>query len=73
MLSRLPSPLGLLVVALLQLGWARHASALFFGLIGEQRFKYEGLIDVGPLGLDNVDGIVAALADVDGEQAWVWS
>lgn len=36
--------------------------------IGEQRFKFEGLIDVGSLGLDQVDGMVAAFGDLDGGQ-----
>jgi integrin alpha FG-GAP repeat containing protein 1 len=36
--------------------------------IAEQRFKYEGLIDLGALGLDNADGMVAAVGDVEGDQ-----
>lgn len=46
--------------------YIRPASALFG--IGEQRFKYEGLIDVGALGMDSADGMVAAVGDLDGEQ-----
>ena len=36
--------------------------------IGEQRFKFEGLIDLGSLGLEDVNGMVAAMGDLDGEQ-----
>ena len=36
--------------------------------IAEKRFKYEGFVDMGALGLDAVDGMVAALGDLDGEQ-----
>ncbi|KAK9897721.1 hypothetical protein P389DRAFT_169746 [Cystobasidium minutum MCA 4210] len=44
----------------------KPVSALFG--IGEQRFKYEGLIDLGSLGLDTAKGMVAALGDLDGGQ-----
>jgi integrin alpha FG-GAP repeat containing protein 1 len=36
--------------------------------IGEQRFKFEGLIDLGSLGLEDINGMVAAMGDLDGEQ-----
>lgn len=36
--------------------------------LAEPRFKFEGLIDVGGLGLEAVDGLVAAVGDLDGEQ-----
>ena len=40
----------------------------FLGGIAEPRFKFEGLIDVGSLGLQDVDGLIAAVGDVDGHQ-----
>ncbi|KIS72216.1 uncharacterized protein UMAG_11447 [Mycosarcoma maydis] len=39
----------------------------FFG-IGEKRFKYEGLINAGSLGLDSIKGQVAAWGDWNGDQ-----
>lgn len=36
--------------------------------IGEKRFKYEGLINAGSLGLDQIDGQVAAWGDWNGDQ-----
>lgn len=55
-------------VALLQLASRSipPVSALFG--IAEQRFKYEGFIDLGALGLDEVDGMVAAVGDLTGDQ-----
>lgn len=50
----------------LALQQVRPVTALFG--IGEQRFKYEGLIDMGSLGLENANGMVAALGDLDGGQ-----
>lgn len=39
-----------------------------FGIGEQQRFKFEGFIDVGSLGLDAVNGMLAAVGDLDGEQ-----
>ncbi|EST06562.1 FG-GAP repeat [Kalmanozyma brasiliensis GHG001] len=36
--------------------------------IGEKRFKYEGLINAGSLGLDSIDGQIAAWGDWNGDQ-----
>lgn len=41
-------------------------SALF-GL-GDKRFKYEGLINSGDLGLGQIDGSIAAFGDWNGDQ-----
>jgi len=54
------------LVQLFTRGIVTPASALFG--IGEQRFKYEGLIDMGALGMGSADGMVAAVGDLDGEQ-----
>ena len=39
-----------------------------FGIGEQQRFKYEGFIDIGALGLEDVNGMVAAVGDLDGQQ-----
>lgn len=51
---------------LLASGWIQPARALFG--VGEQRFQLEGLINIGSLGLNGTDGLLAAVGDVDGEQ-----
>lgn len=35
--------------------------------IGDKRFTYEGLIDAGSLGMDDVDGQVVAFGDFNGD------
>jgi len=38
-------------------------------LFGSKRtFQYEGLIDLGPLGLQDANGMIAAMGDIDGDQ-----
>ena len=41
--------------------------------IGEQRFKFDGFVDMGAMGLDAADGMVAAVGDLDGGQLYVAS
>lgn len=41
-----------------------------FGL-PSKRFRYEGLIDAGSLGLDAIDGQVVAFGDWNADSAWV--
>ncbi|KAI3492687.1 hypothetical protein L1887_42605 [Cichorium endivia] len=52
--------------ALLLLATSTGADALFG--IGEKRFKYEGLINAGSLGLDQINGQIAAWGDWNGDQ-----
>jgi hypothetical protein len=54
-----------LCVAALALGSA--PSNALFG-VPKKRFKGESLLDIGSLGLSKLDGIVAAVGDVDGSQ-----
>lgn len=54
----------LLIVAAFALA-VDFASAVFG--IGDKRFTYEGLINAGGLGLDDVDGQVVAFGDFDGD------
>lgn len=63
---RVTSLLGFSLLAQLVLQQAQSVTALFG--FGERRFKYEGLIDMGSLGLEDVNGMVAALGDLDGGQ-----
>lgn len=53
-------------LALLLSTTATGVDALFG--IGEKRFKYEGLINAGGLGLNGIDGQVAAWGDWNGDQ-----
>ncbi|GAK62023.1 t-cell immunomodulatory protein [Moesziomyces antarcticus] len=52
--------------ALLILATSTGADALFG--IGEKRFKYEGLINAGSLGLDQINGQIATWGDWNGDQ-----
>jgi hypothetical protein len=66
LLGRVTNFLSVTLLAQLALQQIQPVTALFG--IGEQRFKYEGLIDIGSLGLNNAEGMVAALGDLDGGQ-----
>ncbi|PWZ01379.1 hypothetical protein BCV70DRAFT_198810 [Testicularia cyperi] len=57
----------LLSSALLLLSSAVIGSDALFGF-GDKRFKYEGLINAGSLGLDLIEGQVAAWGDWNGDQ-----
>lgn len=63
---RVTSFFGATLLWQLLLQQAQPVTALFG--MGEQRFKYEGLIDMGTLGLETANGMVAALGDLDGGQ-----
>lgn len=65
-LPRVTSFFGFSLFAQLLLQQAQPVTALLG--IGERRFKHEGLIDMGSLGLEDVHGMVAALGDLDGGQ-----
>lgn len=66
---RVASFVGSSLLAQLVLQQVQSVTALFG--IGERRFKNEGLIDMGALGLEDVNGMVAALGDLDGGQLYV--
>jgi integrin alpha FG-GAP repeat containing protein 1 len=37
----------------------------------EKRFKFEGLIDAGSLGLEDLTGSIVGFGDWNGDQSWV--
>ena len=58
----------LLLALLLLLAHVGGVAASIFNL-GRKRFRYEGLINAGSLGLDDMHGQVAAFGDFDGDSA----
>lgn len=54
------------ILAATTLALSKPTGALFG--FGDKRFKYEGLITSGSLGLDNLDGQIEALGDYNGDQ-----
>jgi hypothetical protein len=38
----------------------------------EKRFKFEGLIDAGSLGLEDLAGSIIGFGDWNGDQSWVY-
>lgn len=58
------------LIHLTQLCLLAQTTHAFMG-IAEPRFKFEGLIDVGSLGIgkEGREGMIAAVGDIDGDQS----